>query len=177
MAGKRKPCFEKLHFYIRRAKQVVLCDADLGWLTFNVTALLRDDKGPVRFYVNRFRKNLDPAQPRHVVHLYNSDATLTDYTISVVGGGGKQFIACNSKDRAKALKRLLNQRCGDQVRIVIITSDNSTTEEGRNFIATIKETSAKYDVLIVSPSVGTGVDINIPDELPQFTHVIGFFEA
>ncbi|HDR9338333.1 hypothetical protein NIB78_07255 [Burkholderia multivorans] len=177
LAGKRKPCFEKLHLYIRRAKQVVLCDADLGWLTFNVTALLRDDKGPVRFYVNRFRKNLDPAQPRHVVHLYNSDATLTDYTISVVGGGGKQFIACNSKDRAKALKRLLHQRFGDQIRIVIITSDNSTTEEGRNFIATIKETSARYDVLIVSPSVGTGVDINIPDELPQFTHVIGFFEA
>lgn len=177
LAGKRKPCFEKLHHYIRCAKQVVLCDADLGWLTFNVIALLRENEGPVRFYVNRFRKNRDLEQRRHVVHLYKSDAVLTDYTMSAVGSGGKQFIACNSKDRAKTLKKLLNQRFGDRVRIRIVTSDNSTTDEGRKFIATIKETSASYDVLIVSPSVGTGVDINIPDELPQFTHVIGFFEA
>lgn len=178
LAGKRKLCFEQLHHYIRCAKQVVLCDADLGWLTFNVVALLReDDEGTVRFYVNRFRKNQDPEQRKHVVHLYKSDAILTDYTMSVVGNGGKQFIACNSKTRAKSLKKLLNQRYGDKVRIRIITSDNSTTDEGRKFIARIKETSATYDVLIVSPSVGTGVDINIPDELPQFTHVIGFFEA
>jgi|GEM_PF-1277804 len=177
LARKRKICFDKLYHYIRYAKQVVLCDADLGWLTFNVTALLRDDEGPVRFYVNRFRKNQDPEQRRHVVHLYNDEAQLIDYTISVVGGGGKQFIACNSKKTAKTIRTLLNQRYGDKVRIRIITSDNSTTEEGRNFIATIKETSASYDVLIVSPSVGTGVDINISDKLPQFTHVIGFFEA
>ncbi|WP_355795772.1 MULTISPECIES: hypothetical protein [Streptomyces] len=39
LAGnKRKYCFNLLHLYIRRARQVVLCDADLGWLTFNVTA-------------------------------------------------------------------------------------------------------------------------------------------
>ncbi|WP_315967649.1 plasmid replication protein, CyRepA1 family, partial [Burkholderia multivorans] len=178
LAGnKRKYCFNLLHLYIRRAKQVVLCDADLGWLTFNVTALLRDDEGPVRFYVNRFRKNQDPTQPRHVVHMYASDTQLLDYTVSVVGNGGKQFIACNSKTRAKAIKHVLENRYGDRIRVKIITSDNSTTDEGRRFIATIKETSATYDVLIVSPSVGTGVDINIPDELPQFTDVFGFFDA
>ncbi|MFD1555421.1 plasmid replication protein, CyRepA1 family [Paraburkholderia silviterrae] len=178
LAGeKRKYCFNLLHLYIRRAKQVVLCDADLGWLTFNVTALLRDDEGPVRFYVNRFRKNQDATQPKHVVHLYKKEAELLDYAITVVGTGGKQFIACNSKDRAKTIRRVLHERCGDRIRLRIITSDNSTTEEGRRFIATIKETSADYDVLIVSPSVGTGVDINIPDELPQFTHVFGFFDV
>ncbi|AXK64746.1 plasmid replication protein, CyRepA1 family [Burkholderia sp. IDO3] len=178
LAGnKRKYCFNLLHLYIRRAKQVVLCDADLGWLTFNVTALLRDDVGPVRCYVNRFRKNQDPMQPRHVVHLYHNATQLLDYAISVVGAGGKQFIACNSKDRAKTIRKLVLKRYGDRVRIRIITSDNSTTEEGRRFITTIKETSADYDVLIVSPSVGTGVDINIPDHLPQFTHVFGFFDA
>lgn len=178
LAGsKRKYCFNMLHLYIRRAKQVVLCDADLGWLTFNVTALLRDDEGPVRFYVNRFRKNQDPTQPKHVVHMYASDAQLLDYAVSVVGRGGKQFIACNSKTRVKAIKKVLQARYGDQLRVRDITSDNSTTDEGRRFIATIKETSATYDVLIVSPSVGTGVDINIPDELPQFTDVFGFFDA
>ncbi|WP_186090422.1 MULTISPECIES: plasmid replication protein, CyRepA1 family [Burkholderia] len=177
LQGKRKPCFEKLHHYIRRAKQVVLSDADLGWLTFNVTALLRDDAGPGYFYVNRFRKNLDPTQPKHVVHLYSSDMQLIDHVIAVVGGGGKQYIACNSKDRAKTIKKILHERFGSERRIMIVTSDNSTTVEGRMFIKTIKETSADYDVLITSPAVSTGVDINIPDELPQFTHVFGFFGA
>jgi len=177
LAGKRKPCFEMLRLYIRRAKQVVLCDADLGWLTFTVTALLREDEGPVRFYVNRFRKNQDPGKPKHMVHLYSNEVQLLDYAISAVGIGGKQFIACNSKDRAKTIKRLLQDRFGDRIRIKIITSDNSTTVEGRNFIKRIKETSADYDVLIVSPSVGTGVDINIAEQLPQFTHVVGFFDA
>lgn len=178
LAGsKRKYCFNLLHHYIDRAKQVVLCDADLGWLTFNITAKLRDDAGPVRFYVNRFRKNQGTTNPRHVVHLYASDGQLLDYVGAVVGSGGKQFIACNSKDRAKAIKKVLENRYGDRVRIRIITSDNSTTEEGRRFITTIKDTSADYDVLIVSPSVGTGVDINIPEGRPQFTHVFGFFGA
>lgn len=179
MNGKRKLCFEKMHHYIRRAKQVVLCDADLGWLTFNVTALLRDDKGPGYFYVNRFRKNQDPAQPKHLVHLYSSDMQLLDYVISVVEKGGqlKLYIACNSKDRAKTIGRVLRDRFGDGLRIKIITSDNSTTDEGRMFIKTIKDTSASYDVLITSPAVSTGVDINIPYELPQFTHVFGFFGA
>ncbi|WP_175809026.1 plasmid replication protein, CyRepA1 family [Burkholderia cenocepacia] len=174
---KRKYCFDLLHLYIRRARQVVLCDADLGWLTFNITASLRDDKGPVRFYVNRFRKNQDPMQPRHVVHLYDKESELLDYAIAVVGAGGKQFIASNSKERAKAIKKVLQDRYGDRVRVKIVTSDNSTTDEGRRFIATIKETSATYDVLIVSPSVGTGVDINIDADRPQFTHVFGFFGA
>ncbi|MDI9700124.1 hypothetical protein QM312_29720 [Burkholderia cenocepacia] len=174
---KRKYCFDLLHLYIRRARQVVLCDADLGWLTFNITASLRDDKGPVRFYVNRFRKNQDPTQLRHVVHLYDKESELLDYAIAVVGAGGKQFIASNSKERAKAIKKVLENRYGERVRGKIVTSDNSTTDEGRRFIATIKETSADYDVLIVSPSVGTGVDINIPEKLPQFTHVFGFFGA
>lgn len=178
LAGsKRKYCFNLLHLYIRRARQVVLCDADLGWLTFNVTARLRDDVGPVRFYVNRFRKNQDSTQPKHVVHLYREDAELLDCAITVVGAGGKQFIACNSKDRAKTIKRVLESRYGDRIRTRIITSDNSTTDQGRRYIATIKETSGEYDVLIVSPSVGTGVDINIPTHLPQFTHVFGFFDA
>ncbi|WP_025601330.1 plasmid replication protein, CyRepA1 family [Burkholderia sp. WSM2230] len=177
LGHKRKPCFKKLHHYIRYAKQVVLCDADLGWLTFNITALLRDQEGAVRFYVNRFRKNQDPTQQKHVVHLYNSEVELREYLIGVVGTGGKQFVACNSKDTAKSVKQVLKWRYGDRFRIVIITSDNSTTDWGRRFITTIKETSDTYDVLIVSPSVGTGVDINIPDGLPQFTHVFGFFSA
>lgn len=175
--NKRKACFELLRHYVREAKQVVLCDADLGWLTFNVTATLRDDVGPVRFYVNRIRKNQDPTQPRHVVHMYKNPTQLLDYLIAVVGGGGKQFIACNSKDRAKTIKSLLQERFGEKLRIKIITSDNSTTDEGRMFIKTIKQTSASYDVLIVSPSVGTGVDINIEDGLPQFTDVFGFFDV
>jgi hypothetical protein len=177
LGHKRKPCFKKLHHYIRYAKQVVLCDADLGWLTFNITALLRDQKGAVRFYVNRFRKNQDATQQKHMVHLYNSELELRDYLIGVVGTGGKQFVACNSKDTAKSIKQVLKWRYGDRFRIVIITSDNSTTDWGRRFITTIKETSDTYDVLIVSPSVGTGVDINIPEGLPQFTHVFGFFGA
>jgi hypothetical protein len=111
------------------------------------------------------------------VHLYDKESELLDYAIAIVGTGGKQFIASNSKERAKAIEKVLQDRYGDRVRVKIVTSDNSTTVEGRRFIATIKETSADYDVLIVSPSVGTGVDINIPKNLPQFTHVFGFFGA
>lgn len=178
LQGKRKPCFEMLRSYVQRAKTVVLCDADLGWLTFNVTALLREDgEGPVHFYVNRFMRNRNPEEPRHIVQMYEKKEQLLDYMISVVGSGGKQFVACNSKKHAKTIKALLHERFGEKIRIKIITSDNSTTTEGRNFITTIKESSAGYDVLIVSPSVGTGVDINIPDHLPQFTDVFGFFEA
>ncbi len=59
--------------------------------------------------------------------MYASDTQLLDYTVSVVGNGGKQFIACNSKTRAKAIKHVLENRYGDRIRVKIITSPSPMT--------------------------------------------------
>ncbi|MFM0382767.1 plasmid replication protein, CyRepA1 family [Paraburkholderia dipogonis] len=180
--GKRKYCFEKLHHYVARAKQVILCDADLGWLTLEVTTLLREDDGredqcPAYFYVNRYRKNQSPSEARYVTHLYGSFMQLLNTLVTVVRQGGKQFVACNSKEHVKTIKEVLASQIRADLRINIITSENSTTDAGRSFIRGLKDTTDLYDVLIVSPSVGTGVDISVDDDKPQFTHVFGFFEA
>ncbi|WKZ85969.1 hypothetical protein N5B55_03155 [Ralstonia pickettii] len=168
--GKRNACFLLLHHYVRQAKRVVLSDADLGWLTVNITDILRAGKGPSYVYVNRYRKSDD-----HTLHMYYSREDLIERVFAAVTEGGKQYIACNSKDEAKTIAETLRLQFGLQRRVQLITSENSSTREIQGFIKSISSAVADCDVLIVSPALGTGIDISVQVEAHQFTHVFGFF--
>ncbi|QRQ88187.1 plasmid replication protein, CyRepA1 family [Cupriavidus oxalaticus] len=168
--GKREACFHLLNHYVQQAKRVVLSDADLGWLTVNVTDTLRSGKGPSYVYLNSFRKSDD-----HTLYMYHSREQLIGKVIDAVAAGGKQYVACNSKDEAKTITEALHQRFGVQRRIQLITSENSSDREVQGFIKSISDAVADCDVLIVSPALGTGIDISVNVEANRFTHVFGFF--
>lgn len=170
LIGKRNDCFLKLHHYVEHARRVVLSDADLGWLTVNVTDTLRGGKGPSHVYFNRFRKSGD-----HTLYMYNAREELLEQVFAAVEAGGKQYIACNSKDDAKSIAKSLSQKFGEQRRIQLITSENSSTQAIQHFIKSISRAVADCDVLIVSPALGTGIDISVKIEAHMFTHVFGFF--
>lgn len=170
LSGKRNDCFLKLHHYVEQAKRVVLSDADLGWLTVNVTDTLRGGKGPSYVYFNRFRKSGD-----HTLYMYDVREELFARLVAAVAEGGKQYVACNSKDDAKAIAEALGQQFGSQLRIQLITSENSGTKDVQRFIKSISRAVAECDVLIVSPALGTGIDISVKIEAHMFTHVFGFF--
>ncbi|MCT7310072.1 hypothetical protein N5J06_03895 [Ralstonia sp. CHL-2022] len=172
LGEKRKSCFETLHHYVKVAGRVVLCDADLSWLTVNVTDTLRAGKGPAYAYLNRYRK-----EAGHNLYLYGDKDQLTERVLAAVEAGGKQYVACNSKDEAKTIAKMLNHKFGSKRRIQLITSDNSSTNEAQAFIRAISVAVADYDVLIVSPALGTGIDISVDVDAHKFTHVFGLFDA
>jgi hypothetical protein len=55
--------------------------------------------------------------------------------------------------------------------------DNSQTADIQTFINRIAERFLDYDAVIVSPAIGTGVDITFPNQQSLIDNVYGFFEA
>lgn len=64
-----------------------------------------------------------------------------------------------------------------QITKLQITSENSQQSEIQAFIRNIKTQVLDYDAVLVSPSVGTGVDITFADNDPLIDVVYGFFQA
>jgi hypothetical protein len=64
-----------------------------------------------------------------------------------------------------------------KVRQVAITSDNSRDPINTEFLKHIQERFLQIDVLIASPSLGTGIDISFPESASKVDCVYGFFVA
>lgn len=72
---------------------------------------------------------------------------------------------------------MIRTEFGDTLPILAITSENSNTPEVIEFIKNIKKDILKYRALLVSPAVGTGIDITFPDNISHVDGVYGFFYA
>jgi hypothetical protein len=60
---------------------------------------------------------------------------------------------------------------------MVVTSDTITKQEVKDFIIQAKKKATDYDVILTSPSLGTGVDISFPEGAQLIDVVFGFFEA
>jgi hypothetical protein len=64
---------------------------------------------------------------------------------------------------------------GSKVKIFYVTSENSKSSEAQEFIKNVKREVLHYDVVLASPSLGTGVDISFDEGAQLIDHVIGLF--
>lgn len=165
----RRECFLKTERYLKNATTVIACDADLSYLTLSVIAAARNGEMPKRFYVNRHK------QSGRDIEIYNSENQLLSVLISSVNTGGKYYVTCNSKKKADQIAKAIEDAATREVKIQLITKDNSQSEEIRHFVANIKTEITKFDVVISSPSLGTGIDITFPNDEVLIDGVFGFF--
>jgi len=82
------------------------------------------------------------------------------------------FIATNSIKSSYAIEKALLKAL-PRLRVKVINSDNSHSDDNANFVKSINEKVAAYDVLIVSPSLTSGVSIH--DSGCHFDETLGFF--
>ena len=78
---------------------------------------------------------------------------------------------------AESIQALSKNKLDSPLKLITITSENSSTTEIQHFIHNIKTEILKYDVILSSPSLGTGVDITFPDAKSEIDCVYGFFET
>ncbi len=183
----RAEILEVLEYIIHKAKLVVLADAHLDDVTVDFfRAMRRSDEVP--FII----KN-DYKQGGRFVHFYEGDdssalvtkiftALLLEQKIMVVSDS-KKFI--KKLEAAMTIKVFDNQPvlgqaegesesyAGNKLRIWSIHAENSGSEENIAFIKDISSEVKNVDVLLASPSLGTGVDI--PHY--HFDAVFGAFHA
>jgi len=168
LADKRRPTIMMSAHYLRTAQSVIFCDADLGAVTVEVAhQTARGDK-PVRFLLNEYKpegKSID---------LYGNESHLIAEMVQAVGASGTHYVATNSRKKAKELETILAQ-AHPGLKIRLVTSEQAGDADTQAFISDIKNAILGYDVVIASPSLGTGVDITFDHGAKMVETVFGFF--
>jgi hypothetical protein len=172
--------FELLRELVRRAKHIIALDADLGHLTFNTLARMVSDKGEDGTW--RLQKQLHvwindaPSSGGKDVQLYATKNHLIGDLMQAIAAGQRCFVVANSKRLIDKLTAVIRHRFGESKRIITITAETGSRDEVKDFVAHAKERAAVYDVILCSPSLGTGVDITFPDNAVLVDAVYGFCE-
>ncbi len=168
LRGKRKQVIDTLHRKLYHAKQIILLDADLDSITLDYFAHLAGvdpNSDEVTWVENTFNK-----KDKTFIE-YSTAESLQVQLLADMKAGLKCFVASDSRGRVKDLEAFLTSK--DQVQLLSIHAENSGQTTQSNFISDVNEEQLKYQGVICSPSVSTGVDINQPyfDKVYLFANV------
>jgi hypothetical protein len=160
---------------VRRARYVVALDADLGSFTHNTLARMVDRvrwaQKPFHLWINE-----TSAADRRTIELYESKNHLMAELLQAIADGKRCFVTANSKKLIMKIEAIIREQFGDTRRLVTITADTGAQAEVQDFVANAAARAATYDVILCSPSLGTGVDITFPDNARLVDVVFGFCE-
>ncbi|MBQ5946298.1 plasmid replication protein, CyRepA1 family [Massilia sp. ST3] len=171
LRSKRRTCYQKLIYFLRSAKSIIVTDADLGPITVVAVCEAVKRETPYQFYLNRYKES------RCAFYYFQSDDHLIHDMIEAIRAGGRHYVATNSKIKAENLLEMIRYEFGDHRRTMLVTSDTTGDANVKNFVNNIKKEILNYDVIIASPTLGTGVDITFDDQAQLIDTVYGFFVA
>ncbi len=158
---------------ISNAKAVIALDADLGLVTAHAMRTMRpqDWHSRCRIILNA------PVAPvrKRIMRLHRNRQFLAAQMIEAIKRGERCFVVSNSKKFIKVANRMILNACGDGVKIRVITGETSRDGAIIEFIKNIKTAILTVQVVLASPSIGTGVDITFPDGARMVDRVFGFF--
>lgn len=175
IGSKRIEIFDKFQQLLRNAKSVVALDADLDWITFNTITKLANPEHtkPSRIYFNSYQLTHNP------IYVYEAGSQLIDHARESLIAGKRIFVSSNSKTKVKALEKSIEELetlTGKKFSMIAITSENSKSTDVQKFIGNIKEEIKNYQVVLSSPSLGTGIDITFENNAQEIDVVYGFYE-
>lgn len=172
LANRRK-CYLLLQHYIQSARDVIALDADMNQITLHAIQRF-GNKNP--FIDRRLILNEYKTEHRRI-ELYPSENQVIGDLFSSLHSEERVFVCCNSKKQVDELVETIQAKFGRKFPLFFITSANSNTPEVTAFLTEIKTEILKYRVLLVSPAMGTGIDITFPDNISHIDTVYGLFEA
>jgi hypothetical protein len=166
---------ESLEYFVHNAPLVVIADAHMTDTTIQFFQSMRP-AGETPFIIH----NSYQAGDRNCYWYEGSDNSgLIAEICAAVGRGKKAMVVSDSKRFIKKLEHLLMPTAEESgslcpsLKVWSIHGENSGSEDNVAFIANIRDAVKDVDVLLASPSLGTGVDI--PDY--HFDAVFGAFHA
>ena len=177
----RAEILEVLEYIVYNAQLVVLADAHMDDITVDFFRAMRPGQEVPFIIKNEFKNG-----GRQVYWYEGNDSTcLVSQLCSYLMVGKKVMVVSDSKRFVKNLERRLNITIVDEkenndehrLRVWAIHSENSGSDENTAFIKDITNTVKTIDVLLASPSLGTGVDICGGQGEYHFDAVFGVFHA
>lgn len=108
-----------------------------------------------------------PKKEGKTCHLYQDRADLLTKVSIELSNGGKVWFSVESAERAEVLAQIYEKH-----NVLTITSKNSKTKKIQDFLKNIEAESKKYDMVIASPAISSGVSVEHSD-CPHFTMIAG----
>ena len=88
----------------------------------------------------------------------------------------RAFVTSNSKRRIDNIEEAISEELAG-IQTIKITSDTINADHVKAFIKNPRSEALRYDLILTSPSLGTGIDIAFEDQKTLIDVVFGFFET
>ncbi len=174
----REIVFKIMEAIVASARSVIALDADLDWVALRtLTGMQRRHiragclSGDIQIFINEY------CPSNQKIKIYQSKNQLLGELLDDIREGKRCFISSNSKKLVKKIEDIIGETFDSDKACICITSDNSHNDGMQHFVNNIKQEAKKYDVILSSPSLGTGVDITFDDDEVAIDVVYGFYET
>ena len=168
---RRRIAFLALEYYLSNASIVVALDADLNIITVEALSAMIHGKPDIRLVLNEY------ASEEKTLDLYNNKNHLLSDLFDAITRNERCFVSSNSKTFVDSTTEAIKEKFGDTVRWLKFTQDNSSEEDTIDILKNLKTRILDYQVVLASPTLGTGVDISFEDGIQHVDGVYGFFEG
>lgn len=181
LIGDKKKSLSALAGILSRASNIVLADAHLSDISMDfISRTFQGREIDECLYLNQYK----PRQGQ-IMNVYQNDKECFQTFLDTVKQGKKVAVVTNTLRSSYAIESALlsanNEHTPDKElakvlegkNIRVINGDNSTLFENRRFMKDFDKSVQDIDVLIMSPSITSGVS----NHTPHFDAVFGFFRA
>lgn len=158
--------FSVLQHVMTNAKSLICLDAHLSQATVKMVQRFCPNQ-PVTIHFNRF----EPGSARQIA-FHDSPESVQMTAMQALEQEQKVYLAFNSKKEAFKTYSALNMAFPEK-KGLYISSDNAGDAENQAFFNNVNVVSKRYDYLVCTPSVSTGVSI----DNGHFDFVGGVFNA
>lgn len=174
--GKRNQVLQMLMKQIQRAGAVVAADADLSWNSFFFLQKWRGERNRATD-THQILINQPRMQPG-TLKVMRSELQLIGDLFENVRAGNRCFLAACTKENVKKIALKLEKEFPD-VRALIITADETQAKDQDvlAYIASPAVEALKYQVVLASPAVSTGLDITFPNNEQYYDVAYGLFDS
>ncbi|MEO7224028.1 MAG: plasmid replication protein, CyRepA1 family, partial [Devosia sp.] len=167
MAERRRSAVLHLRYLLARAKHVIALDADLSWISYRFLGGLDEEGPPLHVMINQY-----VPEPSKLRLLASKNALVHDF-LQAVAHGRRSFLTSNSKADVEEIAILLKNQC-PTANTLVISSDTPRAVVS-NFTSDVQSAVMKYDAILTTPTLSTGIDISFPNDECLIKEVYGLF--
>lgn len=169
-------CLNYLTFALTHSQCQILADAHLGDLTKAFCNRIGLNSGFI--YDNQYQTGKDENGNPKKLYVYQSKAQLTEVVMQQLMAKGKRYIYANSKSEVKRIATAVEQereRGNYAGKVLVVHADVTDHEDVATALQDINAVVPDLDVIIASPTLGTGFDISA--NCHQFEKTVGFLSS
>jgi len=174
---KGEDCLAFITFALTHSDYQIMADAHLGDLTKSFCNRIGLNCGTI--YDNKYKTGIDADGNPKKLFVYESRSHLTEEIMQQLMAKGKRYIYANSKAEVKRIAAALEQeRERENFAGKTLVVHSESVNEDKDVAAALQDINAvvpNLDVIIASPTLGTGFDIS--SDCHQFDKTIGFLSS